>query len=71
MSLRLADCGDTLTPTDLCRVLQISRSHYYDLLKHRAFPIRPLRGLGPTRYAKAAVEQYLASSQSVSLRRSA
>lgn len=68
--LRLADCGDTLTPTQICRVLQIGRTHYYALIRHRAFPIKPLRGIGPTRYAKVAVSNYIASSQqAVTLRR--
>ena len=59
--LCLAECGETLTVAQLCRVLQISRSHYYNLVAHRAFPIRPVKGLGVTRYTKAAVEQHLNS----------
>lgn len=57
--LRLSECGDTLTVTELCRVLQISRSHYYELTRHRAFPIGPIRALGVARYAKTAVEAFL------------
>lgn len=68
--LTLAQCGDTLTPEQLCRVLQIGRTLYYDLIRHRAFPIKPVAGLGTvTRYAKVAVEQYLASSRGTALRK--
>ena len=57
--LRLSECGDTLTVTELCRVLQISRSHYYELTRHRAFPIKAIAALGVARYSKAAVEAFL------------
>lgn len=60
--LTLADCGDVLTTDQLCRVLQISQSQYYALRSHRAFPLKPVPGLGgAVRYAKVAVERYLAS----------
>lgn len=67
--LRLAECGDTLTAEELCRVLQISRTRYYELLRHRKFPIKPLPDLGTRRYAKVAVEAYLAASRGFALRK--
>jgi predicted DNA-binding transcriptional regulator AlpA len=67
--LTLAECGDALTPEQICRVLQIGRSHYYALIRHRAFPIKPMPGLGVTRYAKVSIELYLSSTKPGALRR--
>ena len=59
--LRLADCGDTLTPKEVWTLLQMSRSLYYEQVRHSTFPIKPLPGLDVVRYSKASVEAYLAS----------
>ena len=61
--LRLTECGETLTVRQICAVFQFSRSHYYELVRHRAFPIKPLKGIGVTRYAKSAVEAYFAGQR--------
>lgn len=55
----LAQCPDVLTIPEVCREIQISRSHYYTLIRHKQFPIRPLSIRGVVRYGKAAVQAFL------------
>lgn len=60
--MKLADCEDVLTITELLAVLKIQKSKYYLMRQHGAFPIEPLPNLGGAiRYSKAAVERYLQS----------
>lgn len=59
---RLADLPDVLTIRDVCRVLRMAPSTYYELKAHRAFPIQPLKGVSGVKYAKVAVERHLARS---------
>lgn len=57
-SLRLSECGDTLSIAELCGVLGISRVEYYRMKSHRTLPVKPLAGLR-FRFSKAQVQRYL------------
>jgi hypothetical protein len=56
--LRLAECGDTLSISELCRVMGISRREYFRLQAHRQLPIKPLKAL-PHRFSAIQVQRFL------------
>lgn len=60
-SIRLTDCGDTLSIAEICGVLGMSQREFYRRRAHGAFPIQPLRGM-PNRFSKTAVQKYLDQS---------
>ena len=71
-AMTLADCGDTLSITELCAVLGIGKSAFFTLKQHGVLLIEPLPGLGAkVRYSKVAVQRYLDQPTKVRLKRSA
>lgn len=55
--LRLSDCGDTLSITELCLVLGISQRKYFQLEEHGITLVPKLPYLH--RFSKTAVQAFL------------
>jgi len=55
--LRLSDCGDTLSLTELCLVLGISQRKYYELQAHGITLVPKLPYLH--RFSKVKVQEFL------------
>lgn len=57
-SLRLDDCGDTLSIAELCGVFGISRAEYFRMKSHRCLPVNALPRL-PHRFSRYQVLRFL------------
>lgn len=66
-TLRLSDCGDTLSIAELCGVLGISQRHYYQLKAHGITLVPTLPYLH--RFSKATVQAFLDGNGLQRLRR--